>query len=71
MLQDYALPEGFSGKLYGKTGSCISPAGDHGWFTGFLHRGDQEYVFAINIKGEKMWGPQARSIAIDVLQNIR
>jgi beta-lactamase class D len=71
MRQDYALPESFNGALYGKTGSCISPAGNHGWFTGFLNRDDQEYIFAINVKGEKAWGLQARAIAIEVLQDIR
>jgi beta-lactamase class D len=71
MLQDYSLPEDFNGELYGKTGSCIGPDGDHGWFTGFLHREDQEYVFVINIKGKNQTGWQAREIAIEVLQDIR
>ena len=71
LLQDYALPDGFNGELYGKTGSCISPEGDHGWFTGFLHRDDQEYVFAVNIKDVHPGGPKARAIAVEVLQDIR
>jgi beta-lactamase class D len=67
MLQDYRLPEEFSGELYGKTGSCSN----HGWFTGFLHRDGKEYVFAINLKGEGVGGWEARTLAIEVLQNIR
>jgi len=68
MRQDYELPKDFSGDLYGKTGSCVAPSGDHGWFTGFLHRDGQAYVFAVNVTGEAMWGGQARAIAIEVLQ---
>jgi beta-lactamase class D len=71
MLQDYSLPEGFDGELYGKTGSCISPDGDHGWFTGFLHRGGNRYVCAVNVKGEEQMGWQARTMALKVLQDIR
>lgn len=71
MLQDYRLPADFKGELYGKTGSCISPGGDHGWFAGFLHRDGDQYVFTINIKGKEQWGWQARTIAINVLQDIR
>jgi beta-lactamase class D len=73
MLQDYSLPEGFTGELYGKTGSC--PGNDdttgHGWFTGFYHRGENQYVFAVNVKGEEQWGWQAREILIEVLQEMR
>lgn len=68
MLQEDNLPEGFQGDLYGKTGSCVTPQGDHGWFTGFYHRGDEAYVFAVNVKGKKEWGWQARSIAVEVLR---
>lgn len=70
MRQDYSLPAGFNGELYGKTGTCMGPA-NHAWFTGFLQRGDQRYVFAINLlgEGERSW--DARSIAIEVLQAIR
>jgi len=71
MLQDEGLPEGFKGELYGKTGSCIGPAGDHGWFTGFLHRDGQQYVFAVNVKGEKQWGGVARAMVIEVLQEMQ
>ena len=71
MLQDYSLPEGFKGQLYGKTGSCIGPQGGHGWFIGFFHRDEQKFVFAINVKGENQAGWQARAIAIEVLQDIR
>ena len=71
MLQDYALPEGFRGEFYGKTGSCFYPGDDHGWFTGFMERDGQKYVFAVNIKGESQGGPQARAVAVDVMNEIR
>lgn len=70
MLQDRHLPEGFEGELYGKTGSCVSEHGEHGWFTGFLHRDGKTYVFAVNVTGNGQWGWQARDIAIKVLSNI-
>lgn len=70
MLQDERLPEDFTGAVYGKTGSCIGSETDHGWFTGFYHRDDQEYVFAVNVKGKKEWGWQAREIALNVLNNL-
>lgn len=70
MLQEENLPEGFHGDLYGKTGSCIGSDVDHGWFTGFYHRGDAGYVFAVNVKGEKEWGWQAREIAVEVLNDL-
>jgi beta-lactamase class D len=37
---------------------------------GFLHRQDRHYVFAVNIKGKKQWGPQARKIAVQVLHDL-
>jgi bla regulator protein BlaR1 len=70
MLQDSGLPDDFRGELYGKTGSCVGPKGEHGWFTGFLHRGDQRWVFAVNVKGDGQWGWQARKIAVRVLDDI-
>ena len=70
MLQDYRLPEGFSGELYGKTGTCITPEGGHGWFTGFLHRDGNEYIFAVNLKSENPMGWDARKMAIEILQDI-
>lgn len=71
MLQDYRLPEDFSGDLYGKTGSCVGLDVNHGWFTGFLHREGKEYVFAVNIKGKNPRGWDARTLAIEVLQDMR
>jgi beta-lactamase class D len=71
MLQDYRLPEGFSGELYGKTGTCITSGGGHGWFTGFLHRDDNEYIFAVNLKSESSRGWDARTLAIEILRDIR
>lgn len=70
MLQEDKLPEGFQGDLYGKTGSCVTPQGDHGWFTGFYHRDGGDYVFAVNVKGKKQWGWQAREIAVAVLNDL-
>ena len=70
MLQNERLPEDFTGAVYGKTGSCVGPETDHGWFTGFYHRDDQQYVFAVNVKGKKEWGWQAREIALNVLNNL-
>ena len=49
----------------------MDPAGHHGWFTGFFHRFGQEYVFAVNVKGEKQWGWEARTIAIKVLHEMK
>jgi hypothetical protein len=31
ILQDYRLPEGFSGELYGKTGTCMGQDVNQGW----------------------------------------
>ena len=70
MLQDENLPDGFEGSLFGKTGSCIGPDTDHGWFTGFYHRGNNDYVFAVNVKGRKQWGWQAREITVRVLNDL-
>jgi len=71
MLQDYRLPEGFSGELYGKTGTCLDADGGHGWFTGFLHRDGEEYIFAVNLKSDDPRGWDARAIAVEVLKDIR
>lgn len=70
MLQTEKLPEDFQGDVYGKTGSCVSAEGHHGWFTGFYHHDDKRYVFAVNVKGEKQWGWQAREIAVSVLNKL-
>lgn len=72
MLQDEGLPEGFKGSLYGKTGSCVNVEShnEHGWFTGFLHRGKQRYVFAVNVKGDGQWGHKARKIAVKIFNDI-
>jgi len=70
MRQDYSLPEGFSGELYGKTGTCRGPA-NHAWFTGFLQRDEQRYVFAVNLLGETERSWDARSMIIEVLQALR
>ncbi|NNJ64677.1 MAG: class D beta-lactamase [Xanthomonadales bacterium] len=71
ILQDYRMPEAFEGALYGKTGSCRSEALDHGWFVGFLHRGEDRYAFAVNLVGEDQWGWNARQLAVRVLQDMR
>jgi beta-lactamase class D len=71
MRQQQHLPESFSGALYGKTGSCSGPEGDHGWFTGFLHSEEGNYVFAVNVKGPGKNGWDARKLAVDVLQELR
>lgn len=70
MLQTEKLPEDFQGDVYGKTGSCVSAEGHHGWFTGFYHNDDKRYVFAVNIKGENQWGWQAREVAVSVLNKL-
>lgn len=70
MRQTKNLPEGFEGELFGKTGSCVGEETDHGWFTGFYHRDGHRYVFAVNVKGRKEWGWQAREIAISVLNDL-
>jgi beta-lactamase class D len=70
MRQDYSLPEGFSGELYGKTGTCRGPA-NHAWFTGFLQRDEQRYVFAVNLLGEDERSWDARALIIEVLQALR
>jgi beta-lactamase class D len=70
LLQDYAVPEGFRGTLYGKTGSCPMPGDDHGWFVGILERDGAATIFAVNVIGEGRWGPDARRIAIRMLQQL-
>ena len=35
--------------LYGKTGWCFSSTPQLGWWTGWAERGDQRFVFALNI----------------------
>jgi beta-lactamase class D len=70
MLQDGATIGDLRGRLYGKTGGCMSDKGDHGWFTGFYHVNDNRYVFAVNVKGKRQWGQQAREIAIRVLGDL-
>ena len=68
LLQNEGLPADFHGRLYGKTGSCSVPGRDHGWFVGWLERGQDTLVFAVNIIGEGLWGADARRIAVRVLQ---
>ncbi|MEJ8567624.1 penicillin-binding transpeptidase domain-containing protein [Elongatibacter sediminis] len=70
LLQDFAIPEDFRGTLYGKTGSCPMPGSDHGWFVGIVEREEDTLVFAVNVIGENRWGPEARRIAIRMLQQI-
>jgi beta-lactamase class D len=70
MTQEKSLPEGFSGDLYAKTGSCIGAETDHGWFTGIYRRGPDSWVFAVNVKGKEQWGWQAREIAVEVLNDL-
>ena len=70
LAQDENLPAGLAGAVYGKTGSCIGEPVDHGWFTGFYHRDGRQYVFAVNVKGKKQWGRQAREIAVKVLNDL-
>ena len=70
LLQDYALPDDFKGTLFGKTGSCPMPGDDHGWFVGMHERKDDRLIFAVNVIGEKAWGPEARRLAIEMLQAI-
>jgi beta-lactamase class D len=70
LQQDIALPDDFPGVLYGKTGSCPMPGDDHGWFVGMHEREDDRLVFAVNIIGKTAWGPDARRLAIRMLQAI-
>lgn len=70
MHQDYSLPDGFDGELYGKTGTCRGPA-NHAWFTGFVQRDEKRYVFAVNLLGETERSWDARSMIIEVLQALR
>jgi beta-lactamase class D len=70
LRQDYDLPEGFRGTLYGKTGSCVMPEQDHGWFVGWLERDNDQVVFAVNIIGKNKWSTDARRIALKMLQNL-
>lgn len=71
MLQDDKPPEGFTGEVHGKTGTCVSPEYNHAWFTGFYYRDDEKYVFTVNVKEEGARGGDARAIALDVLQAVR
>ena len=64
------MPDGFEGELFGKTGSCVLENSEHGWFTGFMHRDDKAWVFAVNVIGTGQWGWQARDIAIKVLDKV-
>jgi bla regulator protein BlaR1 len=66
LIQDYRPGRTFSGK----TGSGWD--GEHftqGWFVGYLQSEDDEYVFAIHIRGgEDPRGSTARGLIIDILE---
>ena len=56
--------------LRGKTGSCRGRNGgpDHGWFVGYVTRGDDVDFFATNVEGKAAWGSEARRIAMEILK---
>ena len=76
LRQDADLP----GTLHAKTGSCVGAVEsdpDHGWFIGWIdweknfERNPSTSWFVINITGDKAWGWEARSIALQLLQDLQ
>ncbi len=51
----------------GKTGSCDGI----GWFVGFVEKGGNTKVFAVNIKGDGANGVKAKEIAIDYMGGVK
>ena len=80
VVKDMLIQEsGLNGVLHGKTGSCLGSddqsSPDHGWFIGWVdwkqasRKDPATTFFVINISGPEAWGSEARSIAIQILQD--
>ena len=71
-------PSDLPGKLHGKTGSCRGRGEqpDHGWVIGWVdwHHGTDSNPettwFVVNIRGDEAWGWKARSIALNILNEL-
>ena len=65
------LEEGDGYVLRGKTGTTeVTETREMGWLVGYVEAGAAEYVFALNIEGERVWEdwpPQTRSELVKVL----
>jgi beta-lactamase class D len=56
----------------GKTGSWATNGHKElGWFVGHVKRGDRQFVFAVNIRGEGVWGMKAREIVEKILAEMK
>jgi len=75
------LDSPLSGKLHGKTGSCLGASDqqlpDHGWFIGWVDWNPSSTMqpsttfFVINTTGQQARGTEARKIALDILQDLQ
>jgi len=75
------LDSGLNGALHGKTGSCPGAKNqdppDHGWFIGWVDwnktsaRDTYTTFFVINITGARAWGPEAKKITLQILQDLQ
>ena len=61
IVKDITLQPWADGVEYhGKTGSCTVDGTSHGWWVGFVRRGEQSSVFAANIVGKDATGMKLR-----------
>lgn len=61
VVRDITLQEWSEGVSYhGKTGSCSADGIQHGWWVGFVTRGEKRHVFAANIIGKEASGLKLR-----------
>jgi beta-lactamase class D len=81
-VRDMLIQESdLNGVLHGKTGSCRGDGEqsqpDHGWFIGWVdwrqvsRRDPATTFFVINISGSDAWGSEARTIALQILQDLQ
>lgn len=56
-------------QISGKTGSSGSQGVSDGWWVGYVRQGETERLFATRIRGQGAWGPDARSLTLELLAN--
>ena len=70
------LEEKSAYRLSGKTGTAeITRTKELGWLVGYLERGNEVYIYALNMEGERVWEdwpPQKRKeLVYDILEELK
>jgi len=65
IVRDILVQERTPSLVYrGKTGSCAGDsAPDHGWWVGWVEKDGKPTLFAMLLRGQGAWGPEARRLA--------